>query len=138
MLTGLGIPHGTDPDILLRTYALAVSGIREDAIRETCAEYIRGEVKDHKKGRAPTTDLFTAECKTRAAAKTAVENYKTRRLPAPEPSPEHTLEHKMKMAALLRTLLRALCGEREAQQYIDEWMAKRGAVNHGWGRAKRS
>lgn len=137
MLTGLGIPHGTDPDILLRTYAVAVHGIREDAVVEICGRFIRGEVSGFKGGRAPATDVFTRECKSEASVKTAVENRKHRRIEA-QPQEEQSLEHRMKMGALLKTLNRALNGEREAQQYLDDWLAKRGAVNHGWGRGKRA
>jgi hypothetical protein len=135
MLTGLGIPHGTDPDVLLRTYAIAVHGIREDCIVEVCGKYIRGEVEGHKKGRAPTTDLFTTECRSEASARTAHENRKTKRIEAPKET-EHSEEHRVKMAALLSMLGRAHNGDREAQAFIDSWMADRGAVNHGWGRRK--
>ena len=136
MLTGLGTQPGIDPDVLLRTYAIAIHGIREDAIIEVCGRFIRGEVSGFKGGWAPSTDVFTRECKAEASVKTAVDNRKTRRIAAPEQ--EQSLEHRMKMGALLKTLNRALAGEREAQQYLDEWLAKRGAVNHGWGRARRS
>lgn len=73
MLTGLGTPTNTDADVLMRTYAIAVHGIREDCVVEVCGKYIRGEISNHKKGRAPATDIFTAECRAVANTKTAIE-----------------------------------------------------------------
>ena len=50
---------------------------RAEIIREkgtNRSKFIRGEVQDFKPGRAPTTDIFTRECKSEASAKTAREN----------------------------------------------------------------
>lgn len=121
MLTGLGIPHGTDVDILIRTYAISVHGIREDAIRETCGRYIRGDVEGHKRGRSPTTDLFSAECRSWANVLKANENRKVKRLEKPEETYEHSYEHRMKMIALFGKLKRALAGDRQAQKELEPY-----------------
>lgn len=121
MLTGLGIPHGTDPDILLRTYAVAVHGIREDCIVETCGRYIRGEVEGHKKGRAPTTDLFTAECRSAASAKTAREQRPAKQIAAPEPERQMTEAERAAMRDKLATLKRALAGDQAAQNALRKY-----------------
>jgi hypothetical protein len=124
MLTGLGIPHGTDPDVLLRTYAVAVHGIREDAILETCGKYIRGEVEGHKKGRAPTTDLFTSECRSWANTKGAVERKAKRQLPPPqEQEIPLTPEQRTAMKEKLTTWRRAMAGDTAAQHALRK---------HGW------
>jgi hypothetical protein len=121
MLTGLGIPHGTDPDILLRTYAIAVHGIRQDSIVEVCGRYIRGDVDGHKKGRAPTTDLFTNECRSWASAMIARENRPTASLPKPEERIEMTQEEREAMRDKLNTLNKALKGDRASQEALQQY-----------------
>ena len=133
MLTGLGIPHKADPDVLLRTYCIAVHGIREDSVIETCGKFIRGEVQDYKPGRVPPTDIFTRECKAEASAKTARENrvhkqiaHDTQRLE------EMPVEHRVKVGGWFEIFRRSQRGEREATEEInrlfpnamDPWKAR--------------
>lgn len=120
MLTGLGIPAKADPDVLLRTYCIAVHGIREDSVVETCGKFIRGEVQDFKPGRAPTTDIFTRECKSEASAKTARENRAHRQIvdESKQRREEMSVEHRVMMAGNLRLLSRALAGEQSARDAL--------------------
>lgn len=122
MLTGLGIPSKADPDVLLRTYCIAVHGIREDSIVETCGKFIRGEVQDFKPGRAPTTDIFTRECKSEASAKTARENRARRQIAdeSKQRREELSVEHRVMMGGNLRLLSRALAGDRSAKDALAE------------------
>lgn len=126
MITGLGIPNGTDPDILIRTYSIAVNGIREDAIIETCGRFIRGEVEGFKRGRCPTTDVFTQECRAwaktiearewRAQHKKLADQSEARRQ-------DHSEEHKQKMIGLFDHLRKAIAGSKESQRILEP---------HGW------
>ena len=120
MLTGLGFPPGTDPDMLIRTYAIAIQGIREDAIRDACRGFIRGEVADTRRGRAPTTDIFARECRARAARLTAGEN-RSRALPKPPAPVMHTPESRARLKARFAALRRALAGDSKAQQQLQPY-----------------
>lgn len=137
MITGFNA-SSIDADTQLNAYAIAAHGNRPDAIQSAAARFIRGEVEAHKrKDRCPTVAEFATECRSEHSRIVANENRRHRRITA-QPQAEQTIEHRMKMGALLKTLNRALNGEREAQEYLDEWLAKRGAVNHGWGRGRRA
>lgn len=136
MITGFNA-SSIDADTQLNAYAIAAHGNRSDAIQSAAARFIRGEVEGHKANRCPTAAEFAKECRSEHSRIVANENRKHRRIEA-QPKEEQSLEHRMKMGALLKTLNRALNGEREAQEYLDAWLAKRGAVNHGWGRGRRA
>lgn len=135
MVTGFS-PYLTDPKTLLQGYQIAADGIRDDAVQSAVVKFMQGRVEGHKIGKCPAVDEFARECRSELSRIVANENRIQRSIAPPEQ--EQSLEHRMMMGALLKTLNRALNGEREAQQYLDEWLAKRGAVNHGWGRARRS
>lgn len=136
MITGLGIPIGTDPDILIRTYSIAVNGIREDAVTETCGRFIRGEVEGFKRGRCPTTDVFTQECRAWAKTIEAREwraQHKKLADHSEERRQEHSFEHRQKMFGLLTHLKNALNGNKESQKVLAQYGWK-SAPEKGGGR----
>jgi len=133
MLTGLGIPSKADPDVLLRTYCIAVHGIREDSVIETCGKFIRGEVQDYKPGRAPPTDIFTRECKSEASAKTARENRAHKQIADDTQRKEEiTVEQRVKVGGWFELLRRAQKGDKKASEELhrlfphamDPWKAR--------------
>lgn len=125
MLTGLGA-WSDDPDILIRTYSVAVDGIREDAIIETCVRFIRGEVEGFKRGRCPATDVFTQECRAVAKTKDAQEwraQHKKLADQSEARRQDHSEEHKQKMIGLFDHLRKAIAGSKESQRILEP---------HGW------
>lgn len=133
MLTGLGIPSKADPDVLIRTYCIAVHGIREDSVIETCGKFIRGEVQDFKPGRAPTTDIFTRECKSEASAKTARENRAHKQIAHDTQRREEiSVEQRVKVGGWFELLRRSQRGDKKATEELnrlfpnamDPWKAR--------------
>lgn len=126
MMNGLGVPPNTDPDILIRTYSVAVDGIREDVIVQVCGRFIRGEVEGFKRGRCPATDVFTQECRSwqktveanefRASRKQIVQQEERR-------AEDYSQERRQKMIGLLAHLGKALRGNKESQRILEP---------HGW------
>ena len=123
MLTGLGA-CSDDPDILIRTYSVAVNGIREDAVTETCVRFIRGEVEGFKRGRCPATDVFTQECRAVAKTKDAQEwraQHKKLEDQTAQKREEFSFEHRQKMIGLFDHLKKALAGSKESQRVLEPY-----------------
>lgn len=124
MMNGLGIPPNTDPDILIRTYSLAVTGIREDAIVQTCGRFIRGDVEGFKRGRCPATDVFTQECRSWQRTIEAQEwraKHKKLADQSEERRQERSEEHRQKMIGLINHLKKALAGSKESQKILEPY-----------------
>lgn len=124
MMNGLGVPPNTNPDILIRTYSVAVDGIREDVIVQVCGRFIRGEVEGFKRGRCPATDVFTQECRSWQKTVEANEFRASRKQIVQQEersAADHSVEHREKMKNLLRIWSRAYRGDRECQRILEKW-----------------
>lgn len=117
MISGFG-GSNTDPDLQIRAYEIAADGCSDDAIQRTAGLFIRGEVKEHKASRLPTSAEFGKECRSNHSAIQAAKN---RRPQIAAPEPEYPIEHRERMAGLLRKLNRAMCGDRQAQKELEPW-----------------
>jgi peptidoglycan/xylan/chitin deacetylase (PgdA/CDA1 family) len=85
LLNSYRLPSGTDKDMLLRTYLMAVDDVATEAICLAAKRFIRGEVDGHDKRFAPSTGEFASEARKRQAQI----DYEARpKIEAPEAKPE--------------------------------------------------
>ena len=68
MLSGFPASTGTDPDMQIRAYLLAIDGIAPDAIARAARLFISGQVKDHNREFAPSCASFAEQCRYQQAA----------------------------------------------------------------------
>lgn len=120
MISGFG-GSSTDPDITLRAYEIAADGCSDDAIQRTAGLFIRGEVKEHKAHRLPTTAEFGKECRSNHSA---IEAAKNRKPMLPKGEDEYTAqptpEGRARMLGLIATWRKAWAGDqRSISELID-------------------
>ena len=118
MLTGMGIPHGTDPDALINSYMMVIDGIRTDCVIDTCRAFQAGKVSDYKRGRAPPTDIFATECRSLASARTATEHSKAKRAIEQDKPRQRTEQEREVMMVRFALLQSALKGDQRAQEAL--------------------
>ena len=63
MLSGFPASAGTDVDMQIRAYLMAVEGIAQEAIARAARLFITGQVKDHNRDFAPSCASFADQCR---------------------------------------------------------------------------
>jgi hypothetical protein len=88
LLHSYRLPQGTDAEMLLQTYMMAVEEVGTEAICLAAKRFIRGEVDGHDKRFAPSTGEFASEARKRQAQI----DYEARpKIEAPEAKPERAV-----------------------------------------------
>ncbi|PDS77649.1 hypothetical protein [Rhizobium sp. L43] len=110
MLSGFPASAGTDPDMQIRAYLVAIDGIPLEAVWQAAKLFIAGKVKSHNRAFAPSSASFAEQCRRQQAAIEA--QSRPRLKPQPEtPQP--------KVAAYKMQLLRdAANGSRNARREL--------------------
>ncbi|PDT00092.1 hypothetical protein CO666_32480 [Rhizobium chutanense] len=110
MLSGFPASSGTDPDMQIRAYLLAIDGIPLEAVWQAAKLFIAGKVKNHNRAFAPSSASFAEQCRRQQAVIEA--QSRPRLKPQPEaPQP--------KVAAYKMQLLRdAANGSRNARREL--------------------
>lgn len=101
MVNSFSQHQSTDAPALMMAYEIALEGLRDDAIQDTCRRFMTGRVKDHDARFSPSVAQFTIEAQS-------IHNYMNlrdaaARRPAIEhkPAPVGNLVSKAKMQALV-------------------------------------
>ncbi|EJC73842.1 hypothetical protein [Rhizobium hidalgonense] len=112
MLSGFPASSGTDPDMQIRAYLLAIDGIPSEAVWQAAKLFISGKVKNHNRAFAPSCASFAEQCRRQQAAIEAQSRPRLTRQPeTPQP----------KVAAYKMQLLRdAANGSRSARRKLAE------------------
>ncbi|EJT06799.1 hypothetical protein [Rhizobium sp. CCGE 510] len=95
MLSGFPASAGTDPDMQIRAYLLAIDGIPAEAVWRAARGFIAGKVRDHNRAFAPSSANFAEECRNQQAAMAA--QSRPRIEPAPEPPQPKVAVFKMQL-----------------------------------------
>ncbi|MBB3650251.1 hypothetical protein FHX14_006497 [Rhizobium sp. BK619] len=110
MLSGFPASSGTDPDMQIRAYLVAIDGISDEAVWRAARGFISGKVRDHNRAFAPSSASFAEECRRQQAVMDAQNR------PRIEPEPETP---QPKVAAYKMQLLRAAAnGSRNARREL--------------------
>ncbi|MEH2700560.1 hypothetical protein GFL93_12720 [Rhizobium leguminosarum bv. viciae] len=112
MLSGFPASAGTDADVQLRAYLMAVGGIEPEALARAAQRFMRGEVATHNNAFAPSCAEFAEECRFQQMSIAA------ERRPRIEPAPE-TPQEKVP-AYKLELLNDALKGSLSAKKKLAE------------------
>lgn len=102
MLSGFPASAGTDPDMQIRAYLMAVEGIAQEAIARAARLFITGQVKDQNRDFAPSCAAFADQCRTQAAI---IDAAARKPIAAPEPKDEGPKVEPWKMQLLARHLM---------------------------------
>ncbi|MGR9224031.1 MULTISPECIES: hypothetical protein [Rhizobium] len=68
MLSGFPASAGTDPDMQIRAYLVAIDGIPLEAVWQAAKLFISGKVRDHNRAFAPSSASFAEQCRHQQAA----------------------------------------------------------------------
>ncbi|OWV85690.1 hypothetical protein ATY75_24565 [Rhizobium sp. N122] len=68
MLSGFPASAGTDPDMQIRAYLLAIDGIPLEAVWQAAKLFISGKVRNHNRAFAPSSASFAEQCRRQQAA----------------------------------------------------------------------
>ncbi|MDC9832595.1 hypothetical protein [Rhizobium binxianense] len=110
MLSGFPASTGTDPDMQIRAYLVAIDGIPLEAVWQAAKLFISGKVKNHNRAFAPSCASFAEQCRRQQAAIEA-QSRPRRERQAETPQP--------KVAAYKMQLLRdAANGSRNARREL--------------------
>ncbi|ANM09573.1 hypothetical protein AMK05_CH01147 [Rhizobium sp. N324] len=95
MLSGFPASSGTDPDMQIRAYLLAIDGIPLEAVWQAAKLFISGKVRNHNRAFAPSSASFAEQCRRQQAAIEA--QSRPRVEPAPEPPQPKVAAYKMQL-----------------------------------------
>jgi hypothetical protein len=96
MLSGFPASAGTDVDMQIRAYLVAVDGIEPDAVKNAAKAFIQGKVKREDNRFAPSCAEFADRCRDEANMIAAQRRPKIEP-PAPKPAAPRVNPEKMKL-----------------------------------------
>lgn len=111
MLSGFPASAGTDVDMQIRAYLVAVDGIEPDAVKNAAKAFIQGKVKREDNRFAPSCAEFADRCRDEANMIAAQRRPKIQP-PPPKPKGPPVAPEKMKLLTL------AIKGDEQAQQKL--------------------
>lgn len=111
MLSGFPASAGTDVDLQIRAYLVAVDGVDHEAIRNAAKAFMQGKVKRENNAFAPSCAEFADRCRDEANMIAAQRRPKIEQ-PAPKPRAPTVAPEKMKLLTL------AIKGDEQAQQKL--------------------
>lgn len=117
MLSGFPSSQGTDVDMQIRAYLMAVEGIDIEAIAKAAKLYIAGQVKDQDLKFAPSCALFADTCRYQQAALRAA---LAPAQPKAELKPEYSEQHRVNMLGKMKILASATKGDPEAIKALED------------------